>query len=278
MPALIRYATRHMENTIPFLAKRDIIRSACGVSLVLLVLAGCLEYQATISVKPDGSGRFEQIVAMTNEMMAQLADTTGEKISLLDEEQLHAGTAALGKGVKLRTAKPHSTETHDGFRAVYTFPDINALNVSTFPDDALPTDETMSTSGDPVVFELIPGEVSELRITLPPDEEGSGGGETAEPDLFSPDSGLGADILAQIFGGMRIAVHVIIEGEIVETNASHVEGSRIILYDVDLGRMIADPAVMEQMAGGFTRRRDLAAVEIPGVVVEPSDVVVVRFR
>ncbi len=54
-------------------------------------------------------------------------------------------------------------------------------------------------------------------------------------------------MLAPMFKDMRVAVSVEPQGQIVRTNATHVQGQRITLLDVAFGEIFADPSAFEKM-------------------------------
>ena len=47
-------------------------------------------------------------------------------------------------------------------------------------------------------------------------------------------------MLKKIFGGMRIQLGVEVAGTITETNATHVDGNRIVIIDMDFEKILAE--------------------------------------
>lgn len=54
-------------------------------------------------------------------------------------------------------------------------------------------------------------------------------------------------MLAPMFKDMRVAIAVEPVGTLVRTNATHVQGKRVTLFDVAFGELFADPAGLEKM-------------------------------
>jgi hypothetical protein len=54
-------------------------------------------------------------------------------------------------------------------------------------------------------------------------------------------------MLAPMFKDMRVAISVEPVGTLVRTNATHVQGQRVTLFDVAFGEILADPAGLEKM-------------------------------
>ena len=54
-------------------------------------------------------------------------------------------------------------------------------------------------------------------------------------------------MLAPMFKDMRVAISLEPQGTLVRTNATHVQGQRITLFDVAFGEIFADPAGIEKL-------------------------------
>ena len=54
-------------------------------------------------------------------------------------------------------------------------------------------------------------------------------------------------MLAPMFKDMRVAIAVEPVGTLVRTNATHVQGKRVTLFDVAFGELFGDPAGLEKM-------------------------------
>lgn len=54
-------------------------------------------------------------------------------------------------------------------------------------------------------------------------------------------------MMAPMFKDMRVAVSVEPVGELVRTNATHVDGQKITVLDIAFGELFANPASFEKM-------------------------------
>jgi hypothetical protein len=89
------------------------------------------------------------------------------------------------------------------------------------------------------------------------------------------------EIMKNFFQGMRIALAVEVEGSVVATNATHLDGSRITLVDMDFDQLINNPEQFQKLARTNTKNmRDMEHLMrgLPGVKVEPKEMVMVKFR
>ena len=235
---------------------------------VLALLAswavGCISVDSVIKVKADGTGTIEQTTLINSSAMGMMSmmggkDAAGgatkapglDPAQLFTKEKLAAEAAKLGEGVTFVSSTPITQGEMKGVKAVYAFTDFNALKVST----ALPDmeDDTTKVSGKgeklPMVLTRRPG--SSL-ITL------DMYGELAKADaknteLKKPDGlpeGMPKEMfamLAPMFKDMRVAIAVEPVGTLVRTNATHVAGQRVTLFDVAFGEVLSDPAGVEKL-------------------------------
>ena len=62
-------------------------------------------------------------------------------------------------------------------------------------------------------------------------------------------------MLAPMFKDMRVAIVVEPVGTLVRTNATHVQGQRVTLFDVAFGELFADPEGSRRWRSSATTRR-----------------------
>jgi hypothetical protein len=276
-------------------------------------LSGCLDVEKLVHVRPDGSGYVEERMLMKRETlammqgMARMAAQSGDQGQplLLDRERLAAAAAALGPDVTLASAEALSTPEAEGYVARYSFPDINRLTLDQTPQDPAAADAALPGTGpahvgpgglpgngapnrqrrETIAFELRKGDRPLLIVQSP------NGDRPPLPALEEPKAPLGTPpegperemalkMMQQMFQGMRVAVQVEVEGEIIETNASFRDGSRITLVDIRFDRILADPDRFERLV--LAQPEGVAEVkalmqDLPGVKVEPNNRVEIRF-
>src|SRR6266498_593522 len=112
-----------------------------AILLALLILPGCFQVDTVIKVNRDGSGTIEEtmlvskkLLAQMNEMMQGFAGQEGNKGNnkaqppdIYDPAKLKAKAVEMGSGVTYTSGEKVSTDKFMGYRAVYTFTDINKL-------------------------------------------------------------------------------------------------------------------------------------------------------
>ncbi|MBW1744518.1 MAG: hypothetical protein JRJ47_13985 [Deltaproteobacteria bacterium] len=247
------------------------VMKAGGIVLMLLSLVGCLQVDSVIKVKSDGSGTIEETVMMSKEMvqmmngmmqqmmegMTEGMEETGkepsakqpeqkqamESFNLFDEAKLKQEAGDMGEGVTYVTGKAISTDTFEGYNVVYAFVDINKLKFNQNPSDNVPSDPSQSGSEEEeeyITFHFTKGKPATLSVKLPEEdrEKKDDAAKPAEtPEQSAAEQEQAAMVLAQMksmFKGMKIVMAIEVEGAVVETNATHVDGSRITLFMKDL--------------------------------------------
>jgi hypothetical protein len=270
------------------------------VLAAVLFLSGCLQSRTVVTVETDGSGTVEERFLMRNQIVQMLAGMSEEEsFSILDREELERGAADFGQGVTLETAEELNTEWGSGYRALYTFEDINRLRVNQNPSEDIPADDAQMTGGPPeateyIQFRMTPGAPASLEIVMPQkapadDASGEASGDSGTADgPEQSDAGPAAQLseqdlegLATLYRDMRILVQIVVNGSIIETDASYRDGNTVTLVDMDFNRILENPDVMQELA--LEEPQTIGEVErvvneIPGIKAELKQQVSVRFR
>ena len=261
------------------------------VALVaVLVLSGCLQSRTVVTVNSDGSGTVEETFLMQKDVVQMLAGMGGgESFSLLDRDELEQGVSDYGSGVSLQSAEEMSTGWGTGYRAVYAFDDINQLRVNQNPSDDLPSQGADMGGETPSAVEYIQFALSgrnpaTLEIIMPEPEEGemepadSSMPEDMEAPEFSEQDMQG---LASLYTDMSISVDVVVNGQVVDSDATHLDGNRVTLIEMDFNRILEEPDVMQRLAAqepGSLSQIETLVDDIPGIKAELKPRVRVRFR
>ena len=128
-------------------------------------------------------------------------------------------------------------------------------------------------------FKFIPGDIAELIIDRPSlssekeDEEIAVENETENQEMD--------DNLIKMMEGMAMTISLEFNGEIVETNASYVDGSKVTLLDIDFSELLKDKESLELFKKNPPDNLDemKAIVEnIPGMKVEFQKPVKIKFK
>src|SRR3989339_968257 len=118
-----------------------------AVSILGVILNGCIEMHTVITVNKDGSGLIEEnifvgkeIINMFKEFAAAFADSTQpqQEFNLFEEEKIKAKTSDYGEGIEFVSMKAVKTDEKEGYTAVYKFKDMNKIKVNQDPSDEMP--------------------------------------------------------------------------------------------------------------------------------------------
>ena len=252
------------------------IRRWLAVTAAVAVLSGCFESETLIKVNTDGSGTVEQTILLSPTGMAFAA----EMIERPTDDALWEMAGKMGPGVAPVSAEPTSDAAgRQGLRTVFQFKSLGDLRVS----------QNMLDDGDspaPYRFAFAAGTPARLEIRQDnPLEDAptraSGGSEVSSEAAESMTDAGQMEMLKTLLSDMRVTIAIEVNGQVVTSNASHRDGSRITLLDIPFSRILDDPDALGSLVGGdspdpATVARALA--EKAGVTVELQDLVVVEFR
>lgn len=256
-----------------------LLRPALLVTLAF-VLAGCFQVASTLTVRPDGSALLEDRFTFTGLAAFAMAEAAADDSS---DVAFQERAAALGEGVQLVSVE----RDEDGFTAVYSVPDVRRLRY-TSPDPGLgedDEDETVADESLTLAFDFDEGNPAVLRIVVPedaPDEDASEDAASGAPTEEELQETRSAFRMARaLLGDARMTVEVVVEGEVVETDAALVDESTVTVYDLHMDAvfeaMEEDPRLMEGPKLSGDRMRALLAGR-EGVHLEEPGTVTVRFR
>lgn len=274
---------------------------ACGKTLGILLLgiatlavAGCMEIETVVRVKPDGSGTITERLVMSNEIVGMMQEMApeGQPAELYNEQELRNAAPGYGEGVTYVSAKDVETEFGKGYEASYAFADINKIRVGQDPGDKMPGDgpvEGEDDAGDFTTFTMQPGSPAELVIHWPVDEAKSKSVETTETastdeapvEQSAEEQEAAMEMMQMAFKDMRMSMHVEVAGSVVDSNATHLNGSRVTLVDIAFAEFLNSEEAMTKMASNSEQSvadmKEMMAL-IPGLKMEIEPEVTVRFE
>ncbi|MBP7275420.1 MAG: hypothetical protein KBA51_04370 [Kiritimatiellae bacterium] len=272
------------------------IRAALIAGVSAAVLAGCVDMQSTVRLKPNGSGTLtmEQYFSpqMTSMMgsMAGMAEamggTTGETNApaaqpdplAMFSDTIEQQIKSLGSSVKLEKKESATNAAGwKGFKLICSFEDINKVNLHNVgASDA--SGEGEESEEKPMSITFTPGKPAKLVI-IEPETPAVAAEPEAAPEGMDPQAMM--QMMAPMMAGMRMRMVIEVDGKIVKTNAKYVEGNRVTLADVSMdkvmanaegGKLIAsaqnDPAAMTK----------LAALNIEGVKINTEKTLEIEFE
>jgi hypothetical protein len=229
------------------------------LALVASWAIGCISLDSVIKIKGDGSGTMEQTMLVNSSsigMMSMMGGGDGKDKPKLDpatifsKEKLMADAANLGEGVTFVSSEPITQGEMKGVKAVYAFTDFNKLRVSTALPDMEGAGTSVTGKGEPLPIRFSRNGGSSMLTMSMLDEMGkadanaktdaTAGGTPEMPKEMMA-------MLAPMFKDMRVAIAIEPVDALVRTNATHVQGKRVTLFDVAFGELLADPAGLEKM-------------------------------
>ncbi|HMD36429.1 MAG TPA: hypothetical protein VKH42_15740 [Vicinamibacterales bacterium] len=264
---------------------RHFVRLA-GLLICGVVCSGCFQSTTLLVVKADGSGTIEQrtiVLTAALAQMRQLAALGGRSAATIDplsEDQARALAASLGQGVSLVSTNAIKTAEGEGRESTYAFTDVSQLRVSEQPQappDIAARSPALSPDAPKVSFSLAHPDNGNavLHINVP------------VPSLFaSPDGsgGINPTVIDQlqalkvVLAGAHLVLAAEPAGAIVATNSLWRDGGRVTLLEIDLDRLLADPAFVARVRAAKTTGEVKAVLkDAPGLKVTLEPDIVIEF-
>lgn len=229
--------------------------------LFTFALTGCFRTHTNVYLNVDGSGLITETTLFSNTFLG-LAESfqtdSTEEFSLYEEDDLLARADSLGEGVEFVSVEDVNEQGFQGYRAVYSFPDINrvhvkgdleSLNVGDEDDEMEDMDEAEPEDNGPgglsmdVTFTYANRRL-DMHIQRVEPEESQGDihpdtlAAVAEEISSQMDEQMG--LLAAFLSDARMTYDISFESNITETNASFVSDSTntITLGDFRMGALL----------------------------------------
>ncbi len=249
--------------------------------LAATMLPSCLQNETTITLNKDGSGTIVDETVLGAQMLAMMTqfaepgqpDPIAEMFS---EEKAKARAATFGEGVEFVKIEMIDADGKKGARTHFKFADINKITVNPGSAmDSLNEEAPADAEGDDkeeLKFKFADGK---LNIIVPPadfkDMSMEGMGEGGEEEAMA----------MQMMADMRITIKLVIADGIAESNATHVEGDSITLFDVQVGKMMTQKDKLKEIAKTSETDMDAAKAafnKIDGIKVETKEDVTVTIK
>lgn len=246
-----------------------------------LTSSACLDAVTTVKVNPDGSGTIVARMLYTREGQQRLQDLGpllgggAGMVPRLTETDAKDAAGRFGPGVTFVSATPINGPQGEGIEATYAFKDVNQLGLGASATQLPMGDPSMGAAGPPIKFSLT-SDPSVLRIQTPPPDFSAA--SVLQPDPQSqPDANL-MSLVRNLLKGAHVAVGVEPPGAIVKTNAPYVDGSRVVLLDVQFDQLFSETGFAR--LAGLKSLDDLRAFvkETPGLRITLEPEVSVEFK
>ncbi len=257
-------------------------------AITLFGLTSCFQVESTISVKKDGSGTIteETILGEQMKMMLEMAAAQGGQAEdpmakMLDKAKAEARAKKMGEGVELVSLEKIEADGKLSVKTVFKFTDINKLNYSA--GAALDMGNMPGGAAEQVGDSGLRFKMADGNLTIIQKAPNNGkDGEAAKDDKAAPAAGaMDPQQLAMMQGmmkDMRITTKINIESGIAKTDATHVDGNTITLSDIQMGKIISDPAKLKALQGGDFEKTKEALKGIDGIKFEEKESISVEMK
>lgn len=258
-----------------------------------MVFSGCLQVETTVNVNKDGSGTIEEIFVMKNEVINMMKDfamafdsTQTEEFNIFNESELKEKAGNYGEGVKYLSGEKIKMDNYEGFKAVYSFADINKLKINPSPEDKIPygaeLGETEDESADDLLrFNFNKGNSSTLVINFPKlqpeDKMEYEDTDEFEDTTFTEEA---EQKMIEMFDGMKMSLNLNFMDDIDETDASFVDGSKVTLMEIDFSEIIKNKEVFKKFQGAKPETMEEfkeVVGDIEGIKIEFKEQVTIKF-
>jgi hypothetical protein len=273
------------------------ILSVLVISFSLFFFSGCIEVSTHIMLNSDGSGEIEETVLLSKEVISMITEfttafqeegTEADEFNIFDEDELRGKADRFGETAAYISGEKKETDTQEGYKARYSFGDISKVMIDQNPSSRIPMNEEGVEQSGPeeyVKFEFTKGNPSELRINLF-DEKAAIEEEYPEEEFEEEYEDTTAteedfDQLKNMMKDMRMGMHLSINGEIVETNATHISGNKITIISIEFNELLNDPEKWEKFneinPQNFQQMTEVLK-DIPGIKIEMNQPLIIKFK
>jgi hypothetical protein len=260
--------------------------------IISFALMGCFESLILLRVNKDGSGTIEETVVISDAFMELMKSFSGQEAEepeaeedLVDEEQLAEKASSMGEDVRLVSAEAVKTDRGAGYKAIYSFPDINKVRINQNPGENVTAPSMGGEQEQPVEewlrFKFTRGGTATLEILYPQDLEAEQEEESSEGDADMDSNPEMMEMMRQLYQDMHIGIAVEVDGRITETNASYVDGSMVTLMDVDFAKILEDEQKFKDLLSAnpdTIEEMKKIIQDNPGIKVEIEENIRIRFR
>lgn len=262
---------------------KNIAALAAGI-ITTAAMTSCFEQDNNTKLSKDGSGTIVEstiVGAQFAQMMKGQMEQGGQN-DMTDEGKYRDKVKRMGEGVEFVGLE--TKDADDGglvITATYKFADISKLKGPMSDDE----------SAAPVTFDYEKGDTNKLTINLPQapkaaegakDGEGEEAAEEELTDEMKAAQKQQMQMMAGMAQGMKISMTLEVDGEIVKTDADHVEGNKVTLMAMDIGAILANEEALDMLdspddMNDVSTLRELAS-KIEGLKIEGDEKIVVEFK
>lgn len=268
------------------------IKFAFTILVVTFLLAGCLQVETTLKVNKDGSGTIIEKVLFSKAFVNMMKDfahafqdsASTEEFKIYDVNEIITNAKDYGDNVDCVSHTEIADDKWEGYQAVYFFDDVTQIQISPDPDSKINLeDETASNEEEEefYIFKFLKGNNPQLIIDRPVIELNANA-EDKEDSVETEQSEVeeGEEFL-KMMEGMKIDIAVEVEGEITNTNATYVQGSRVTLFQMDFTEMMKNKEGFKEFKKNEPKNIDeikMYLEKLPGIKVEVEKPITINFK
>lgn len=246
------------------------VSAAVLLSVLIFSLAACVASDTLIKINSDGSGLIVQRTLMKTEMIAQLrvmmegmvrqmagpsSGTSDVQMpEIFGEKEAAAKAAKMGSGVTYLESRKLKTGDMEGVEAAYAFRDVTQLRLSEKPEaPSIPGLQGVSSgkNGETIFrFSRRPNGNSLLTAMFAQSKPAGPAvkDDSAERPTSTQVNPKQLEQARKMFDGLRIAMAIEVQGNLVKTNSPYQEGSKVTLMEMDFSALLSNEALLSQMA------------------------------
>jgi len=269
-----------------------------AVTVLGVFLNGCIEMRTLITVNKDGSGLVEEniflgkeIINMFKEFASAFGDSTQpqQDFNMFEEDKIKAKTSDFGEGVEFVSMENIKTDEKEGYKAIYRFKNLNLVKVNQDPSNEMPlADQAIPAEpkNEYVYFKFVKGHPNRITFRLPDDskndkknDEHTENDEDIETNAEADSSDM--ENMIKFMKEMNVKFEIRVDGKITNTNATHVDGNTVTLFDIDFAQLLSDKDKLEEFKkfnpNSFEEVKKLVS-GIPGIKIELNKEVFIEFE
>lgn len=248
-------------------------------AISLFGLSSCFQIESTINVKKDGSGTVTEEMILGEQMKMMLLQAGGAggqdpMAKMLDKAKAEVRAKTMGEGVELVRVEKIEGNGKLGVRTTFKFADINQLKYSAngaMDMGGAPDAGAQKADDTGLRFKLVDGT---LNVIQKAPQGGAKGDKPEQPEMDPQQLAM----MQGMMKDMRVTTKIKIEPGIKKTNATYVNGDTIVLSDIQMGKLLADPSKLNALQGGDFDEVKKALKGVDGIKFEDKESVSVEMK
>lgn len=260
------------------------------IFLITAVTSACFEESVIVKVDKNGSGvvehhSYNNVDDMMGAMLSGLGDAKQDTSNKTEYNDAYFADKAkkMGLGVTVKDWQLASNaQGFKGYKAIYSFTDVNTLSVSTSPVGDQAKNESAAVDGSALEAEHY-FTMKDGRLVIHTPEPETKENQTEMAEQVNVNQAASQQMLAMMgnmFNGARVRIQIEALDSIKDTNAYHREGDRITVMDVRVDELMKDPKLFtEAQKFNALNRADaqLLANKIDGLDVDTQAEIFIQF-